>query len=234
MARDGKALQPVRDEAIQRVSVVDSVTDRLRRALLAGEIKPGQRIKVAELEKSFGVSHIPIREAVRRLETEGLIVAPPQRAAVAAGVDLDDLSGLYDLRRIVECEVIRRSVDSMSGAQVADVRSALEALEALAEDHESPRFWELHRDFHWALLEPGATAWIQRVLDQVWLASQRYVRLFVSETVRDAMHDHRELLACCEDRAGARAAELLRRHLDRTELAVRHAFVPSDDLDGGR
>ena len=62
-------------------------------ALLAGEIKPGERIKVAELEKSFGVSHIPIREAVRRLETEGLIVALPQRAAVAAGVDLDDLGG---------------------------------------------------------------------------------------------------------------------------------------------
>jgi DNA-binding GntR family transcriptional regulator len=214
------------------VSVVDSVTDRLRRALLAGDIKPGERIKVAELEKSFGVSHIPIREAVRRLEAEGLIVAPPQRAAVAAGVDLEDLSGLYDLRRIVECEVIRRSVDSMTAEQVEDARSALEALEALAQDHESPRFWELHRDFHWALLEPGATGWIQRVLDQIWLASQRYVRLFVSETVGDAMRDHRELLACCEERDGARAAELLRRHLDRTELAVRQAFVPGGEPDG--
>ena len=50
-------------------------------------------------------------------------------------------------------------------------------------------------EFHWALLEPGATAWIRRVLDQVWLASQRYVRLFVSTTVDDAMRDHRQLLA---------------------------------------
>ena len=99
--------------------VVDNVTVLLRRALLAGEIKPGERIRVAELEKSFGVSHIPIREAVRRLETEGLIVALPQRAAVAAGVDLEDLGGLYDLRRIVECEVIRRSVDGMTGYQVS-------------------------------------------------------------------------------------------------------------------
>ena len=107
-------MEPARNDTIQRVSVVDNVTVLLRRALLAGEIKPGERIKVAELEKSFGVSHIPIREAVRRLETEGLIVALPQRAAVAAGVDLDDLGGLYDLRRIVECEVIRRSVDAMT------------------------------------------------------------------------------------------------------------------------
>ena len=222
----------VRDDTIQRVSMVDNVTERLRRALLSGEIKPGARIKVAELEKSFGVSHIPIREAVRRLETEGLIVARPQRAAVAAGVDLDDLSGLYDLRRIIECEVIRRSVESMTPEQVEGVRTSLEALEAVAQDHDSPRFWELHRDFHWALLEPRATAWIERVLDQLWVTSQRYVRLFVSKTVDDAMRDHRELLACCERREAARAEELLRRHLDRTELAVRQAFVPNGESNG--
>jgi DNA-binding GntR family transcriptional regulator len=224
---------PVRNDTIQRVSVVDNVTVLLRRALLAGEIRPGERINVAELEKSFGVSHIPIREAVRRLETEGLIVALPQRAAVAAGVDLADLGGLYDLRRIVECEVIRRSVDSMADEEVATVRAALASLEAVALDHDSPEFWGLHRDFHWALLEPGASDWIRRVLDQVWLASQRYVRLFVSETVDDAMDDHRELLVCCEQRDGGRAAQLLRLHLDRTELAVREAFSPVDERHTG-
>ena len=95
------------NDTIQRVSVVDNVTRAAARAHCSpGDIKPGERIKVAELEKSFGVSHIPIREAVRRLEAEGLIVALPQRAAVAADVDLDDLAGLYDLRRIIECDVI--------------------------------------------------------------------------------------------------------------------------------
>jgi DNA-binding GntR family transcriptional regulator len=220
------------NDIIQRVSVVDTVTERLRRALLSGDIQPGARIKVAELEKTFGVSHIPIREAVRRLETEGLIVALPQRAAVAAGVDLDDLQGLYDLRRIIECAVIRRSIDSMTDEQVERVRLALAELESVVEDHDAPRFWELHRDFHWALLEPGATAWIERVLDQVWLASQRYVRLFVSRTVEDAMRDHRALHKCCQKRAGARAAVILERHLDRTELAVRKAFLV-DGAPGG-
>jgi DNA-binding GntR family transcriptional regulator len=227
-------MEPAHNETIQRVSMVDNVTERLRHALLSGEIRPGARIKVAELEKRFGVSHIPIREALRRLETEGLIVALPQRAAVAAGVDLDDLSGLYDLRRIIECAVIRRSVDAMTPEDLDAVRSALTMLEAAADDHDSPQFWDLHRDFHWALLEPGASAWIERVLDQIWLASQRYVRLFVSKTLADAMRDHRELLACCEERDANRAAELLRLHLDRTELAVRQAFVPDEEPDTTR
>ena len=212
------------NDIIQRVSVVDNVTARLRDALLAGEIRPGQRIKVAELEKAFGVSHIPIREAVRRLEAERLIVALPQRAAVAADVDLDDLAGLYDLRRIVECDVIRRSVRSMTDEQAASVQSALAELEAVAQAHDSPRFWELHAAFHWALLAPGASPWIQRVLDQMWFASERYVRLFVSETVADAMEDHRRLAGCCRRREGEKASRLLKAHLDRTELAVRRAF----------
>lgn len=216
------------DETIQRISVVDTVTERLRRALLAGEIKPGERINVAELEKAFGVSHIPIREAVRRLETEGLIVAPPQRAAVAAGVDLDDLTGLYDLRRIIECEVIRRSVDAMTPEHVQVAREALGRLEAIAAGHDSPVFWDVHRDFHWALLKPAASAWVERTLGQIWLASQRYVRLFVAQTVDDAMLDHRQLVECCEARDSRRAASILRRHLERSELAVRQAFGPGD------
>ncbi len=218
----------LRDETIQRVSMVDNVTARLRRALLSGDIKPGEPIRVAQLEKRFGVSHIPIREAVRRLEAEGLIVAEPQRAAVAANVDLDDLGGLYDIRRIIECEVIRRSVARMTDEQVEKVRSALEALEAVTPDNGSTEFWDLHMEFHRTLLEPGATAWIERVLSQVWLASQRYVRLFVSATIDDAMRDHRELLAACEARDDERAEQILRRHLDRTEAVVRQAFVPTE------
>ena len=218
------AAETVRKDTIQRVSVVDNVTDRLRGALLAGEIKPGERIKVAELERSFGVSHIPIREAVRRLETEGLIVALPQRAAVAAGVDLEDLRGLYDLRRIIECEVIQRSVESMSDEQVDRVRTALEALQAVAQDYDSPSFWELHRDFHWALLEPGASAWIKRVLGQVWLAAERYVRLFVTETFETAMVEHRALVAAAEAGDADLTQRLLLEHLDRTERTVREGF----------
>jgi DNA-binding GntR family transcriptional regulator len=221
------------NEIIQRYTVVDNVTVRLRGALLAGEIKPGEKIRVAQLEKSFGVSHIPIREAVRRLEAEGLIVALPQRAAVAAGVDLDDLAGLYDLRRIIECEVIRRSVESMTVDQVETVQRALADLEAVVQDRESPRFWELHGAFHWALLEPGASGWVQRVVDQLWFASQRYVRLFVSETIGDAMEDHRDLARSSELRDGEGAARVLRIHLDRTELAVRRAFARAEPAEAG-
>src|SRR3954465_2960869 len=150
-------------DTIQRVSLVDNVTERLRAALLSGDIQPGERIRVTALEKRFGVSHIPIREALRRPETEGLVVTLPQRTAVAAGVDLADLDGLYDLRRMIEGEVAERAARQMTPESLAKLRIALTAVEEAAADVSSPLFWQRHNEFHWALLEPAATAWVRRV-----------------------------------------------------------------------
>jgi DNA-binding GntR family transcriptional regulator len=215
------------DDTIQRVSVVDNVTERLRTALLTGDIQPGERIRVTALEKRFGVSHIPIREALRRLETEGLVVTLPQRAAVAAGVALEDLTGIYDLRRIIETQVARRAVEQMTDEQVELVKAALAELEEAAPRPDSPLFWERHRDFHWAVLEPGANAWVRRMVDQLWLAAERYVRLFVSETLDRAMQEHRELAAACRTRLPDRVEEVLLRHLDNSERAIREGLQRS-------
>jgi DNA-binding GntR family transcriptional regulator len=217
------------DYTIQRVSLVDNVTERLRGALLTGDIQPGERIRVTALEKRFGVSHIPIREALRRLEAEGLIVTLPQRAAVAAGVAIDDLAGIYDLRRIIEGHVARRAVELMSDEDVARVEAALAELEAAAAHPDSPLFWERHRDFHWAVLEPGANAWVRRMVDQLWTAAERYVRLFVSETLDRAMREHRELAAACRARRPDRVEAVLLRHLDRSERAIRQGLRRSED-----
>jgi DNA-binding GntR family transcriptional regulator len=212
------------DDTIQRVSLVDYAAERLRRDLLTGEIEPGERIRVTSLEKRFGVSHIPIREALRRLEAEGFVRTMPQRGTVAAAVDLDDLHGLYDLRRLLEGQVVHRAVQLATPAQLQALRDALAALEEVTTTVEAPLFWQRHREFHWALLEPGASAWIKRVLGQVWLAAERYVRLFVTETFEVAMREHRELVAAAEAGDADLARRLLIDHLDRTERTVRDGF----------
>ena len=161
-------------------TMVDGITERLRRAIIAGSIRPGERIRVAELERKFGVSHIPIREALRRLQSEGFVEISPRRTTIAAGVDLADLAYIYDLRRIIEIEIGRRALSRMTKSDIDAVRRALESFQAVASDPSSGEFWERHRDFHWALLAPAANTTVQRVLDHLWQSSERYVRLFVS------------------------------------------------------
>src|SRR5919108_1482781 len=128
--------------AIRRTSLVDDVTERLRAEILAGEIAPGERILVGDLGRRFDVSHIPIREALRRLEAEGLVVTSPQRATVAAGVALEDLEGLYQLRFIIEGEVARQAVGRLTEADLTELHRLLDQLEASA-DPASAEFWAL-------------------------------------------------------------------------------------------
>jgi DNA-binding GntR family transcriptional regulator len=115
-------------------TMVDGITERLRRAIITGTIRPGERIRVGDLERKFGVSHIPIREALRRLQSEGFVEISPRRTTIAAGVDLSDLANIYDLRRIIEVEIGRRSVSRMTTNEVEAVQRALVSFQAVGND----------------------------------------------------------------------------------------------------
>jgi DNA-binding GntR family transcriptional regulator len=214
-------------------TMVDGITERLRQAIITGAIRPRERIRVADLERKFGVSHIPIREALRRLQSEGFVEISPRRTTIAAGVDLSDLANIYDLRRIVEVEIGRRSVSRMTKSEIETVRRALVSFQAVANDPSSAEFWERHRNFHWALLAPAANPTVQRVLDHLWQSSERYVRLFVSTfaTMDTVMDLHVELYEACAGGDVTTFENALTRHYVETEKTVRDGF---SSLQAGR
>jgi DNA-binding GntR family transcriptional regulator len=214
-------------------TMVDGITERLRQAIITGAIKPRERIRVADLERKFGVSHIPIREALRRLQSEGFVEISPRRTTIAAGVDLSDLANIYDLRRIIEVEIGRRSVSRMTKSDIETVRLALVNFQAVANDPSSAEFWERHRNFHWALLAPAANPTVQRVLDHLWQSSERYVRLFVSTfaTMDTVMDLHVELYEACAGGDVTTFENALTRHYVETEKTVRDGF---NSLQAGR
>ena len=214
-------------------TMVDGITERLRQAIITGAIRPGERIRVADLERKFGVSHIPIREALRRLQSEGFVEISPRRTTIAAGVDLSDLANIYDLRRIIEVEIGRRSVSRMTKSDIETVRRALVNFQAVANDPSSAEFWERHRNFHWALLAPAANPTVQRVLDHLWQSSERYVRLFVSTfaTMDTVMDLHVELYDACAGGDVTTFENALTRHYVETEKTVRDGF---SSLQAGR
>jgi DNA-binding GntR family transcriptional regulator len=215
------------------VAMVDGITERLRQAIITGAIRPRERIRVADLERKFGVSHIPIREALRRLQSEGFVEISPRRTTIAAGVDLSDLANIYDLRRIIEVEIGRRAVSRMPKSDIETVRRALVNFQAVANDPSSAEFWERHRNFHWALLAPAANPTVQRVLDHLWQSSERYVRLFVSTfaTMDTVMDLHVELYEACAGGDVTTFENALTRHYVETEKTVRDGF---SSLQAGR
>ncbi len=220
------------DDATQPASTLQSrIENELRDQILHGSIKPGGRINVRQLEKVFGVSHIPIREAIRRLEAEGLVVNVPQRGAVAAAASLNELEDVYDLRRIVEPPVVRRAVAKIDDASRATMVDAFDRLERAENGAKDVPFSDAHWDFHWSVLAPGATKEIERLIHKLWRVADRYVRLTNSVVVDVAHEHHKQLFEACMNGDSEGAAAVLETHLHLTGDALRARFnqIHKDD-----
>jgi len=202
-------------------SIQDVIEAELRERILVGDIEPGGRINVRQLEQHFGVSHIPIREAIHRLEAEGLVVNVPRRGAIAAGVSLKELDEIYDLRRILEPRVAHRAVDAMQDDDLAALTAAYDTLIAAEQGADAVEFSAAHWQFHWQVLRPGCTNEIRRLLEKLWRIADRYVRLTRGTAVDVAHEQHHQLYDACVAADGTTAETILEAHLHLTGDALR-------------
>lgn len=191
------------------------VGELLRSEILDGSIEPGERINVRQIGLRLEVSAIPIREAIRRLEAEGLVETIPNVGAVAARVSRVELEDVYDLRRMIEPAIARRSAARMSDDHLEALRNTLKELEAAERDTDgiSGSVLTVHRRFHWELLAPAAAPLVEDTLRRLWRISERYVALTRGAVLPVADTQHAEMVEICEHRDGDALADLLAHHL---------------------
>src|SRR3954454_116297 len=103
---------------IESRSVVEQVTAEIRRSILTGALAPGQEFSLREIASMLAVSFIPVREALRSLESEGLVVTRPGRSAIVSPLDRADLDGIYRLRHQLEPEIAARACTLLSDADL--------------------------------------------------------------------------------------------------------------------
>jgi DNA-binding GntR family transcriptional regulator len=212
-----------RSAPVRRVSVADRVTSEMRRAIVAGRLRPGQEFSLRRIAEQLGVSFIPVREALRDLEAEGLVVTRRGRSAVVAPLDPDEPRRICQLRRRIE-------PDLAAEARPRLTRAELDRLAAqVARDAQAPadQRYEAYRYLLLDLLRPAATEWDLRTLRVLWRATERYLRIgcdLVERTMtrEQGLADAQDELVAgyrAGDPAAARAAML--RHLDWIERVAR-------------
>lgn len=217
---------PVRP--IAHLSLVDRVTDELHRAILNGDIRPGAAVSIVELCEQFDVSHIPVREALRRLESEGLVSLRPGRSALVASLSPEDLSGIYRLRKLIEGDLTLRAMETMSEERLEAAQVALDEYAGI--EREPASLAAAHHAFHAAILDDVTGGADRRVLEILWHSADRYLHLLMDnldkapETTEARIGEHRALL----DLARAGKAEELRdawvAHLESSETALMAAL----------
>lgn len=170
MVSSGAGIRPIESR-----SAVQQVTTELRRSILSGALAPGQEFSLRDIAAQLNVSFIPVREALRSLEAEGLVATRPGRSTVVTPLDLADLHAIYRLRHELEPNIAARACRMLSDQELD--RLEVQATEFGDLSVGIDEIYEAHHIFHLALLAPAATDWDVRILGTLWRAAERYIRV---------------------------------------------------------
>lgn len=215
--------------------------DRLRTEILHGDLAPGERLRVADLNSRFKLGLTPIREALMRLSSEGLVETLANRGARVREATLDELRDLMETRRTIEDLCLRRSIERGDPAWEADILHALHMLvraplPVSTDDRAAATEWERrHRRFHFCLVSACGSAWQLRFWNTLVDHSERYRKLrllnhgTVAADVRNVNAEHENIANAVIERDAEKAIDLMNDHLRRTEAAV--ARLLSGDME---
>jgi DNA-binding GntR family transcriptional regulator len=188
--------------------------DAIRLDIVNGHFRPGVRLKIAELCARYGVSSIPVREALRNLEGEGLVVMMPNRGATVRAVDAVFLAEIYEIREAIESFMARRFVDLATADALEEMEAAQAELERCEKADDPIGRQNADRRFHRIIL--GASRNSQAVLlleRQNNLINALRLQFGQSEARRRQIHEeHRALLAAFRAGDGEKAARISARH----------------------
>lgn len=216
----------VRSVAAQNSSAVDLVTAEIRRAVLTGALPAGEAFSIRDLARQLEVSHIPIREALRRLESQGLVVLNQARSAQVASLTVADMEAIYRLRLRIEPPLAAES----TGLHTPDRLARLERLLDESRSGDPEAAWQAHYAFHAELVAPATTDWDRRILGTLWTAAERYTHLVfdytrITEEERQARYvRHQELLDAARRGEPRDTEACLVRHLTSNEDQMRSAI----------
>lgn len=218
---------------IERKSLAEEVAERLRNDILRAEFRPGEKLVIGALSERYGVSHIPVREALKSLESEKLVDYARGSGSVVAETSLEDLFDLYDMRRLLEAHALREGLPRYEPELLDRAARSLDHLVGVRPDRGGDAWWRRHEDFHWVLLQPGLTPWSERVLRLLWQAVERYQRLYalVFGDVARANAEHKEILEAARSGDADRLVEVWLQHLDEKRDRVAEGIRDGGLLD---
>lgn len=211
-------LKDIAEEMQQRsMAARDWVFQVLRTAIIRGVLPGGMPLRQDEISAQLSVSHIPVREAFRQLDAQGLVRIYPNRGAVVTKLTREELENAMDTRIILEIGAIRAAVPLMSDECLDKAQSLLEKFE---QETDANRLEDLNLQFHFALYEVTGNTFLLQLIEQLHANVDRYIRPFYSTQDRytESQNEHYKLLDACRNGDSEFAAAILRTHLEKTKV----------------
>lgn len=203
-------------------TLVERVADGLREAIITGRLEAGQRIPQEDMAAEYGTSRLPVREALRLLASEGLVVLVPNVGARVASFDINELNEVYEIRERLESFAIARSAPFLTDEQLDEITELAREMEAAAETRPLHVWLELDERFHFATFAGQRQPRLIPIVESLWNRTGQYRRAYTSVPQRlDLAHlEHRLLVDALERRDPLDAERILQTHIRRTRLTL--------------
>lgn len=200
---------------LRRIRLVDEAARSLREAILAGEIGSGTRLRQVQLANELGISRTPLREALMKLEQEGLIELLPRGGVRVALLNLDEAVELYDLREVLDGLAARMAALRITERGLVSLERHLNRMEECLTHKDAHRWFVAHVAFHDEIFRASANGRLQTFSSVVRLSIQRFhpILLTTPNRLADAYREHREIFEAIRIHDPEAAERLARAHI---------------------
>lgn len=196
------------------VPLAQQAYDAVRDAIEAGKLEPGTRVSEYRIADLLSISRTPAREALQRLEAEGLLANHPRRGLVVVSIDEESLRELYFTRTVLESALAERAAQNASRPEIATILQLCDAEPALLGD--SDAMYAHNKAFHEAIRQASHNRYLHRLsvsVSDIVASDRRGSTMLQPERQREVVAEHRALAEAIAARDGAAAAEAARRHV---------------------
>lgn len=208
---------------VKAITAAQKAYEEIKRRIMDGVLAEGAPIRQDEIAQVMGVSKIPVREALMRLQSEGLVVITPNAGATVATLTVADYVEMLDMRIALECRALELAVPNMASSDIARAQHLLAAYDQAMTQQE----WsDLNLRFHECLYAPANRPRLVSMIRSVQDLMGRILRLRISMAAEHARshQEHVQILNACEQGDTALAVTLLRKHIEQTQREVQGYF----------
>jgi DNA-binding GntR family transcriptional regulator len=228
-----KALVPIKLDNYKPLR--ELVFESLREAIINRQLEPGERMMEIQLAEEMGVSRTPVREAIRKLELEGLVVMVPRKGAYVAGLSLKDVAEVFEMRRALEGLASELAADRITDDELDNLERYLVKIADDIERGDLNQVVETDTDFHTLLYQASRNQRLTQSISNLREHIQRFRTTSLSNPgrMKEALEEHRKIVEAISSRDGEAARRLAQEHIENAENCLMNVIHIDARLGGG-
>lgn len=200
----------------------DVVFNTLRKAILTGQLKPGERLMEVHLANRLGVSRTPIREAIRKLELEGLVIMIPRRGAEVAQITVKNLQDVLEVRRALDALSVELACDRITEEEILELRQACAAFEQATRGKDAAVIAKADVALHDIIVRATGNKRLQQLVNNLSEQMYRYRFVYIKDESQHEklIAEHKEIFESILERNKERAERAAKLHIDHQEESI--------------